>query len=88
MAKFSVSYQLNKKKNYPKLWEEMERLDAHKAMNDYYLLDVNLNTAAEMRSHLEAFVDSDDMLFVVRLDSRPAPLRCYTGTKAWLDDRF
>jgi hypothetical protein len=88
MAYFSVSYQLNKKKNYPKLWEEMERLGAHKAMNDYYLLDVGCDTAAELRDHLDDLVDDDDMLFVVRLDSRPAPYRCYQGTKAWLDARF
>lgn len=89
MAYFAVSYQLNNQKDYRPLWAEMERLGAHKAMRDFYLLDVDLSTADEMRDHLKQFVDDkDDMIFAVRLDSRPAPLRCYQGTKAWLDARF
>lgn len=88
MAYFSVSYQLNNRKDYKPLWKEMDRLGGHKAMNDYYLLDVNLDTPAELRKHLADFIDDDDMLFVCRLDSRPAGWKCYQGTSAWLDARF
>lgn len=88
MGKFTVSYQLNKNKNYPALWTEMSRLGAHKAMNDYYLVDVNLVEAEQLRAHLSKFVDSDDMLFVCALDRRPAAHRCYKGTNDWLDAHF
>ncbi len=88
MAYFAVSYQLNKQKDYQALWDEFARLGAHKAMNDYYLVDVNLTSANGMRDHLAKFVDEDDMLFVVKLESRPAPKRCFQGTAAWLDKHF
>lgn len=88
MGKFSVSYQLNKKKNYAALWSEMARLGAHKAMNDYYLIDVNIVDADQLQKHLAQFVDDDDMLFVCALDRRPSALKCYKGTNDWLDAHF
>lgn len=89
MAYFSVSYQLNKTKDYKPLWAEMERLGAHKAMRDYYLVDVNFSTAAALMQHLREFVDNtDDMIFVAKLTERPSSLRCYQGTAAWIDARF
>jgi hypothetical protein len=89
MAYFSVSYQLNKQKDYKPLWAEMERLYAHKAMRDYYLVDVDVETSAELSSHLQQFVDDkDDMIFVAKLTSKPASHRCYEGTAAWIKERF
>ena len=89
MAYFAVSYQLNKVKDYKSLWAEMERLGAHKAMRDFYLLDLTNDTAASVRDHLKQFVDDvDDMIFVGRMDAAPASLRCYQGTSAWIGDRF
>lgn len=88
MAYFAVSYQLNKTKDYKPLWAEFARLNAHKAMNDYYLVDVETDSAVVLRDHLAALVDNDDMIFVAKLESRPAPYKCNQGTKAWLDDRF
>jgi hypothetical protein len=88
MGIFSVSYQLNKAKNYKPLWAEMERLSAHKAMNDYYLLDVDLERPEELRDYLRQFIDEDDMLFVCLLTARPAPWKCFKGTSDWLKDRF
>ena len=54
MAYFSLSYQLNKQKDYKHLWAELERLNAHKAMRDYYLLDVDVETAVELNRHLRS----------------------------------
>lgn len=89
MAYFSISYQLNNTKDYKPLWTEMQRLDAHKAMRDYYLLSVDLDDSEQLRDHLKQFVDNkDDMIFVAKLDRRPAALRCYQGTNAWIDERF
>lgn len=88
MAYFSLSYQLNQQKDYKPLWAELERLNAHKAMRDYYLLDVDVETAVELNRHLAGFVDSDDMLFVAKLTSKPAPRKCYQGTTDWIAARF
>lgn len=88
MAIFSVSYQLNKEKNYQPLWAEMKRLGAHKAMNDYYLLELDLESPEDLRDHLRQYIDGDDMLFVCMLTVRPAPWKCYKGTSDWLTARF
>ena len=88
MAKFAVSYQLNKQKNYPKLWAEMERLGGHKAMDSFYLLNLTNDTAQSVCDHLSKYVDSDDMIFVARMDAKPASLRCYKGTSKWIEDHF
>lgn len=88
MAKFAVSYQLNDKKDYPKLWAEMDRLGGHKAMRSFYLLNLTNETASSVRDHLSSFVDDDDMIFVARMDKTPASLRCYRGTAKWIEDHF
>ena len=88
MAYFAVSYQLNNKKDYQSLWDEMDRLEGHKVMRSFYFLDVDLNTANELRDHLKGFIDDDDMVTVVELESRPSCHKCYKGTLAWLDARF
>lgn len=88
MAYFAVSYQLNDKKDYPTLWEELDRLNGQKIMRSFYFVDVSVSSASDLRDHLEGFVDEDDMIAVVKLESRPACYKCRKGTKAWLDARF
>lgn len=88
MAIFSVTYDLNKEKDYKKLWDELERLNGHKAALSYYFIDVNSDSAIVIRDHLLGFVDNDDRLIVCRLDVRPATHRAFQGTKEWLDARF
>lgn len=87
MALYAISYQLNKKKDYPELWKAIEDLDAHKAMNDFYLID-NTATTEEVGNYLRGYIDDDDFLFVVPFVTRPYKYRCFEGTKAWLDARF
>ena len=36
MAVFIVTYDLNKNKDYETLWEELKRLDGHKAALSFY----------------------------------------------------
>ena len=88
MALFAVSYQLNNTKDYPKLWTEMERLGAHKAMRSFYLMSLTNSTASSVRDHLKGYVDDDDMIFVARMDEKPASHKCYTGTIKWIEDHF
>jgi len=88
MAKFAIGYQLNKQKDYPRLWDEMKRLGAHKAMNSFYLASLTNETADSVRDHLKSFIDQDDMIFVARMDARPASWKCFQGTQAWIDGHF
>lgn len=87
MAFFAVSYQLNKQKDYQPLWDAFTALRAHKAMNDFYLVDSN-STANAIGAYLRKHVDEDDFLFVVPFSQRPYKHRCFQGTQAWLDARF
>ena len=84
MALFAISYDLIKRKDYKTLWAEMERLEAHKALNSFYLVSLN-NTTAEVRDHLEQYIDEDDRLIVVPFDKRPAHHMALVGTNKWLD---
>jgi hypothetical protein len=88
MANFVVGYQLNKQKDYPELWDELKRLDGHKAMNSFWLVDVNVPDANRLMRHLTTYVDQDDMLFVSEITEKPAAKKCYQGTQAWIDARF
>tara|TARA_B100000959_G_C14571422_1_gene455994 strand:+ start:89 stop:367 length:279 start_codon:yes stop_codon:yes gene_type:complete len=88
VAYFAVSYQLNNKKEYQLLWDEMERLGAHKVMRSLYFLDVNIETASGMRDHLCTFIDSDDAVAVVEVNSQPAHKMGYNGTNDWIKTRF
>ena len=83
MALFAISYDLVKRKDYPKLWEEFERLDGHKPVNSVYLINLD-NTAVEDRDHIQQFIDDDDRLIVIEFDKRPQCGKVYKGTAAWI----
>jgi hypothetical protein len=87
MAFFAVSYQLNLKKDYPKLWEEMERLDAHKVMRSFYFLDLDIS-ARDLRNHLKEYIDTDDAIAVIPFDQRPYHHMGFKGTNDWIQERF
>ncbi len=88
MAYFAVSYQLNNQKDYQVLWDEMDRLNGHKVMQSYYYLDVNFGTTNEFRDCLSGFVDADDQIAVVKIESRPVHQMANKGTNDWINARF
>lgn len=85
MANFVIGYDLIKRKDYPKLWAEMERLGAQKAIRDFYLVNLN-NTAAEVKDHLKQFVDEDDRVFVVEFTKEPRFTKALKGTTDWISN--
>lgn len=87
MALYAVSYQLNKSKDYQSLWDAFAELDAHKAMNDFYLVD-NPASTDDVGAYLRQFLDADDFLFVTPFVTRPYKYGCFRGTQAWLNERF
>ena len=87
MAYFVVSYDLVKRKDYPKLWDEFERLDAQKVLNSMYLLSAD-NTAKEIADHFAEFIDDDDRLMVIEFDEKPRYPRALKGTNDWVNSNF
>lgn len=87
MAYFSITYQLNEKKDYPKLWDEFDRLNAVKVQNSQYFIDLD-NTTKEVKNHFAEFVDEDDLLMVVKFTIRPQFTKAKKGTNDWLNSKF
>ena len=64
MALYVVSYDLRKRKDYPKLWDEMGRLGGFKPLESVYLLDLSDTDPQGLKDHLRTFIDDDDRLIV------------------------
>lgn len=83
MAIYVLSYDLNKEKDYETLYDELKRLDGHRALNSFWLLNLE-NTAKEVRDHFKRYMDDDDALWVSELTNNYASKRAKKGTKDWL----
>lgn len=83
MTTFTVSYDLIKRKDYQTLWDELNRLGAHRTQASYWLVNVN-NTAKELHDHLKNFVDGDDKIWVSELTKNHWFANALGGTNDWL----
>lgn len=83
MTTYTVSYDLIKTKDYPKLWEELERLKAHRTQDSYWLVAISM-TAQQLHDHLKAFVDKDDKIWVSELTKNHHFSNAKGGTIDWL----
>ena len=86
MALFAITYDLVKHKDYPKLWNELERIGAHKALNSFYLVKLTNEDPQDVVDHLSQFIDADDRLMVVRFNYRPCFTSAFVGTNAWVTE--
>jgi CRISPR-associated endonuclease Cas2 len=83
MTTYTVSYDLIKKKDYQSLWDELDRLGAHRTQESYWLVNVN-NTAKELSDHLKNFVDGDDRIWVSEITKNHHYSNAIKGTNDWL----
>ena len=83
MTTYTVSYDLIKSKDYQTLWDELERLKAHRTEESYWLVAYN-GTAKALHDHLKKFVDSDDKLWVSELTKNHYYSNAKGGTNAWI----
>ena len=88
MGLFAVSYQLNKDKNYPKLWDALKELSAHKVMRSFYFLDLDTESTKDVKDHFVQFIDKDDAVCIVKIESKPAHRMGNKGTNDWINERF
>ena len=72
MAKYVVSYDLRKQRNYDDLYSALEELAAVRILESDWLV-VSGQSAAQLRDALVKHMDGDDGLFVAAL----------TGEAAW-----
>lgn len=85
MALFAITYDLNARKDYQSLWDEMKRLHAHKAARSFYFANLD-DTATTVRDHFAQFVDEDDTLVVVEFSKHPKCKKALKGTNDWITE--
>jgi CRISPR/Cas system-associated endoribonuclease Cas2 len=85
MGLFVISYDLNRTKNYQRVYDEMDRLGGHRALESVFLVNLNQDDPNSVLAHFRRFVDDDDTLIVVRFHEAPALFRCRQGTVAWIN---
>jgi len=90
MAIYLVAYDLVKESkgtfDYQPLWDELERLGAHRTQYSLWLLNVK-NTAKEVLEHFTKFVDKDDRLWVVSVRKAEHWYKnAIGGTNKWLEN--
>jgi CRISPR-associated endonuclease Cas2 len=84
MTKFTVSYDLIKRKDYQTLWDELKRLGAHRSQASYWLVSVNQSGAETLHNHLKKFVDADDSIWVSELTKNHYYSNAKAGTNDWI----
>ena len=84
MTTYVVSYDLKKPgQNYQPLWDELDRLKAHRTLESFWLISVN-NTPKELVDHLKSFIDANDALWVLELTKVHHFRNAKAGTNDWL----
>ena len=87
MPIYAITYDLNKEKNYQKLWDEFDRLGAKKAAKSFYLANLTTNKVDDVLKHFTNFIDEDDTLIVIKttIDDIAAQ-RPLKGTFNWIKE--
>lgn len=91
MSVYAISYDLvhyKSEEDYRVLWDELERLKAHRTQLSMWLCDLT-NSADEILQHLKKFVHDDDSIWVIRLNIGQFDYkRARPGTVDWLKSKF
>lgn len=89
MTLYVISYDLNKKKDYPKLWKALEDNHAHRVLESVWLMDVKSDwTPQKVCEWLKGFVDGDDSIFVAKTTKADIwYTNAKSGTNEWLQNK-
>lgn len=91
MPVYAISYDLRHHKDqddYVVLWEEMERLNAHRTQFSMWLCGFDGNPS-EVLEHFEKFVHFDDTIWVIEIKERSfAFINSEDGTNKWINNTF
>jgi CRISPR/Cas system-associated endoribonuclease Cas2 len=85
MALFTVSYDLNKTKNYQILWDALKKQGAHRILESVWLINTS-STLKEVLNWLKGLVDNDDSLTVIKFAKSDLEFsNAKGGTNDWLN---
>jgi hypothetical protein len=86
MTVFIITYDLNRPgQNYPDLMAELKKLEAHRALESFWLINLN-NSAKEVVDHFKQFIDNNDAIWVSELVKGYHFVNAKSGTKEWLSN--
>ena len=69
MATYLFSYDLNKTKDYQKLYDELANYNAKRLLESVWTFDRINTNAAGLQTYFKTFVDKDDRLLVAEVIS-------------------
>lgn len=70
MKLFILTYDLRNQKDYPKLYDELNRFGAKPILESTWCMNLHdSNTAVMVRDHYAKFIDSDDAIMVSEVTS-------------------
>jgi hypothetical protein len=88
LAYYTVTYDLNVRKDYKRLTDELTRLDGAKVAMSVWLMERMNTDAFGLRNYLMQFIDADDRLVVIEFNKCPAYVQALPAGKTWIDQRF
>ena len=68
MALYFLSYDLRKKRDYQKLYDELNNFKALRILESLWCFKKINTSATDLRDHFKKFIDSDDGLCVSEVD--------------------
>ncbi|MBD8515292.1 CRISPR-associated protein Cas2 [Photobacterium sp. CAU 1568] len=68
MALFFLSYDLNKSKDYQKLYSELDNFNAVRILDSTWCFKRINTSSAGLRDHFKKYIDSDDSLIVSQVN--------------------
>lgn len=84
MASYLISYDLIKNKDYPKLHEAIKKLGNYQRILESTWVVASTSTSADIRDYCKSFMDSDDKLFVAKLNGEMAWRKLPSNISNWL----
>ncbi|MDD4210342.1 MAG: hypothetical protein PHI52_08420 [Bacteroidales bacterium] len=69
MALYFLTYDLRNKRDYQKLYDELESFKAVRVLESTWCFKKDDTSSAELRDHFKKFIDADDGLLVVEANS-------------------
>jgi hypothetical protein len=89
MTVYAVSYDLRKPgQNYQPLWDRLRQWKAIRALESFWLIEANANSAAAIRDDLRKYIDDNDRLLVAALSGEAAWHNLKEGSDQFLLKRF
>lgn len=63
---YFISYDLIKTKDYPKLYDELEKFKAKRVLESVWGFRYESGKSGDLRDHFAKFIDKDDRLLVIQ----------------------